>query len=200
VQSLRATCERVLAAGEQQERLIEALLTLARSQRGLESREELDLGEIVGEVLQGVPCNGVRVESDLGDAYATGDTALVERLVANLVDNAMHYNDQDGWVRAWTGVRDGNPTFRITNTGPIVPADQVDALVEPFRRLNGDRTLHKHGLGLGLSIVRAIAIAHGADFRARPRRGGGLDVEVGFLAADLAAGAVSAARPRAVLN
>ena len=180
VESLKETCERVLAASEQQERLIEALLTLARSQRGLDVREDLDLAAITREVVQGASCNGVQVETRLGQAPASGDPALVERLVANLVDNAVHYNVTSGWVQAWTGVRDGVPTLRVTNSGPLIPPDRAAALVEPFRRLDADRNGHRHGLGLGLSIVDAIARAHGAELRAVPRDGGGLDVEVRF--------------------
>jgi signal transduction histidine kinase len=181
----------VLVAGEQQERLIEALLTLARSQRGIERRERLDLGDLAGEAVQSAPWNGVLVESDLDEAPAVGDSALVERLVANLVDNAIHHNDERGWVRVWTGLSGGRPAIRIANSGPIVRPDQVDALVEPFRRLNGDRARHRQGLGLGLSIVRAIAVAHDAELRAMPRAEGGLEVEVRFPA--VSAGAPSRA-------
>lgn len=178
--SLRDTCRSVLAAGEQQERLIEALLTLARSQRGLELRQKVDLGAVARGVLEAVSSSGVRVQSELGEAHTNGDPALVERLVANLIDNAVHYNEPAGWIRAWTGVHDRRPTLRVTNTGPIVSAQQVNGLVEPFRRLNGERAADKHGLGLGLSIVQAIASAHDARLTIAPRPDGGLEVEVGF--------------------
>jgi signal transduction histidine kinase len=180
VESLRATCERVLAAGEEQERLIEALLTLARSQRGLERREDLDLAAITGRALRETSCNGVTVRSDLVRAATVGDPALVDRLVANLLDNALHYNVESGWVEARTGTRDGSPTLRIANSGAMIPAQRAAELVEPFRRLNGDRTRHRHGLGLGLSIVDAIATAHGASLSVAPRAEGGLEVEVRF--------------------
>jgi signal transduction histidine kinase len=181
VESLRATCRRVLAASEQQERLIEALLTLARSQRGLEERAPLDLAEIAADVVRQVSSNGVRFESTLDAAPTSGDPALVERLMTNLIDNALHYSASDGgWARAWTGIRDGQPTLRVENSGSLIPADRVDALVEPFRRLDCDRVGHPGGLGLGLSIVSAIADAHGASLSARARAEGGLTVEVGF--------------------
>ena len=179
-ESLRETCRRVLAAGEQQERLIEALLTLACSQRGIDVHEELDLGAITGEVVRGVSSNGIRFSSELGEACTTGDPALVERMVINLVDNAIQYNEPHGWVQAWTGTSDGHPTLRISNPGPAIPPDRVGDLLEPFRRLDSERTGHPRGLGLGLSIVGAIATAHGAELVAAPRRGGGLDVEVRF--------------------
>jgi signal transduction histidine kinase len=182
--SLRLTCQRVLATGEQQERLIEGLLTLARSQRGLEENEPLDLREVSGHVLEAFTANrngdGVSLDSDLGAAAVSGDERLVERLVSNLVDNALRHNVANGWVHVWTGVRGGRPTLCVANSGPtIVPAD-VDALLEPFRRAGADRARHRDGHGLGLSIVAAIAAAHGARLRASPRAEGGLDVEVSF--------------------
>jgi signal transduction histidine kinase len=182
VDSLRDTCRRVLAASEQQERLIEALLALARSQRGLEARAAVDLREVTAEVVRAVPCDGLRVETELGDARTAGDQAMVERLVANLVENAVRYNQPAGWVRAWTGVRDGLPTVEVVNAGPVVEPAQVEELVKPFYRAgqNGNR----RGVGLGLSIVHAIAVAHGAalDTEARPQ--GGLRVSVSFPAAE----------------
>jgi signal transduction histidine kinase len=180
VDSLRRTCARVLVASEQQERLIEALLTLARSQRGLVRKDELDLAAVAGEVLLGARPSGVRVESELGSALTTGDCALIERLVGNLLDNALRYNlERDGWVTVWTGVIDGLPTLRITNSGPVVPAAQTGELLEPFRRLDGERT-DTRGAGLGLSIVAAIATAHDAAMSPAPRPDGGLDVQVSF--------------------
>jgi signal transduction histidine kinase len=178
VDSLRDTCRRVLAASEQQERLIEALLTLARSQRGLESRAPVDLREITAEVVRSVPTDGLRVETDLSAARTTGDQAMVERLVANLVENAVRHNQPDGWVSAWTGQRDGLPTIEVANGGPVVEPAQVDELVKPFRR--AEENGHGRGLGLGLSIVKAIAEAHGAKLHTEARGDGGLRVTVAF--------------------
>jgi signal transduction histidine kinase len=186
VESLRETCRRVLTASEQQERLIEALLTLARSQRGLESRAPLDLREITAEAVRAMPPNGVKVETELGDASTTGDPAMVERLVANLMQNAIRYNEPGGWVTAWTGMRDGEPTIEVTNPGPVVRPEQVEELVKPFSRLDGNgsfaaRNAHaRQGLGLGLSIVQAIVDAHGASLTTAPRAEGGLKVAVRF--------------------
>jgi signal transduction histidine kinase len=180
LESLRGTCTRVLAAGEQQERLIEALLTLARSQRGLAARRELDLGEIAGEALAALEPADVRVEAELGEARTWGDPALIERLVGNLLDNALRHNVlHRGWISVRTGVDAGRPTLRIANTGPLIRPEEAGALTEPFRRLNGNRT-DTRGAGLGLSIVAAIAAAHGAELQPTPRPEGGLDVEVRF--------------------
>jgi signal transduction histidine kinase len=186
VESLKDTCRRVLAAGQQQERLIEALLTLARSQRGLDAHEQLDLSEVAADVIRGIDPGDVRVEPSLDEAETSGDPRLIERLIANLLENAIKYNDEEhGWVRVSTGVRDGKPTIEVTNTGPVIEAGEVTGLLEPFRRLDGDRAappepVGRRGLGLGLSIVRAIADAHGARLTLAPRAEGGLRVEVGF--------------------
>lgn len=180
VESLRDTCRRVLASGEQQERLVAALLTLARSQRGLDVREPLDLGAVASEVTRGVDHDGAALNLELEEAWTIGDPALVERLVANLLDNALSYNAEDGWVRLWTGVRDGEPTLSVENPGPVISSEESGVMTEPFRRLNGHRRADGGGLGLGLSIVQAIVVAHGGQLRTRPRPEGGLEVEVRF--------------------
>ncbi len=180
VASLRRTCERVRVASEQQERLIGSLLTLARSQRGLASREEIDLAEVTGAVLQAAPTNGIAVERELEHAETLGDGGLLERLATNLIDNAIHHNEPEGWIRVWTGIRNGRAVLRVCNSGPVVPGDQLARLVEPFTRLCGDRTNGHSGQGLGLSIVGAIATAHEAQLAAAPNPGGGLTVEVRF--------------------
>jgi signal transduction histidine kinase len=183
VGSLRAACERVLVTGEEQERLIEALLTLARSQRGLDRREPLDLAEVTGDAVQasepGAQDRGVSLRASLGQAPALGDTRLTGRLAANLLDNAVRHNTTGGWVEVSTGVSSGRSVLAISNTGPVIPPDRVDLMFQPFGRLEATR-VSSDGLGLGLSIVTAVAAAHDADLRARPRAGGGLEVEVYF--------------------
>jgi signal transduction histidine kinase len=182
---LRETCRRVLESNRQEERLIEALLTLARSQRGLDRRVGLDLAELaadrvesVGPAARALRC---RIEADLGPAWIDGDAPLVERLVGNLLDNAIRHNTADGWASIRTGAPGGRPTLRVVNSGPVVPPDQLDALFQPFRRLARDRTAtERDGPGLGLSIVAAIVTAHGADLRADPRPEGGLDISISF--------------------
>jgi signal transduction histidine kinase len=183
MESLRDTCRRVLAAGEQQERMIEALLTLARSQRGLTCREAVDLGGLAREAIRAHDTGQVTVEADLGEAAVIGDPALLERLVANLVDNALRYNRPDGELVVRTGTEQGESMLQVSNTGPLVPADQVQGLLEPFQRLDSERTGNPSGLGLGLSIVAAIADVHGAALRPRARPDGGLDVQLRFAAA-----------------
>jgi signal transduction histidine kinase len=183
VGSLQQTMERVLATGEEQERLIEALLTLARSQRGLDRRDPLDLAAVTGAAVSATETEaadrGVRVNTSLGSAPALGDQRLAERLAANLVDNAVRHNVPGGWVEVATATRSGRGVLSVCNTGPVIAPGQVERLFQPFGRLEATR-LSRDGLGLGLSIVTAIAAAHDADLRARPLPGGGLEVEVHF--------------------
>lgn len=187
-ETLRATLRRVLSAGEQQERLIEALLTLSRSQRGLDRHERFDLAAMTHEILLGrrvaAEQRGLRIETRLDSALATGDPRLGERLIANLIDNAIRHNVEGGQIEIATETRAGRAVLSIANGGPVIPAGEVDRLFEPFQRLVNDRSGSSDaGLGLGLSIVRAIATAHGADLVARAQSEGGLAVEVSFPAA-----------------
>ncbi|MFD7132845.1 sensor histidine kinase [Streptomyces sp. NPDC059894] len=180
VESLEEACQEVLAYGEHQERMIEALLTLAGSERGLEYREPVDLARIAEAVLDTPrPQRGVRIERSLGPAVTHGDPRLLERLVANLVDNAVRHNLREGWVRVTTSVRDHQPLLRVVNSGPHVPHDRIDDLFTPFQRLES-RTGGDEGHGLGLSIVAAIATAHDAESTTRPGPEGGLDISMTF--------------------
>lgn len=118
-------------------------------------------------------------------ASTTGDPALIERLIANLIDNAVRYNDTGGRVEIHTAPDAGHSLLSVTNTGPVVPADELERLFEPFQQLDGYRTAGADGHhGLGLSIVRAIASAHGATLSARPQPDGGLAVTVRFPGSD----------------
>jgi signal transduction histidine kinase len=181
VDSLRETLGRVLVAGEQQERTIEALLTLARSQRGLEAREPIDLETVAADVVGEIDPGDIELSTDFEHAATLGDHALVERMVSNILVNAIDHNVKHGWVRASTAVTDGRATLTVANTGPVIDPEDAARLVEPFRRLNGNRTGHNGaGTGLGLSIVDAIASAHDAELDIRPRDGGGLVVAVAF--------------------
>jgi signal transduction histidine kinase len=185
VTSLRATCEELLAAGRDHEALLESLLTLASSERGLEVHERLDLAAITDEVLRATDFDrsSLEVAVALGPAKIGGDPALIKRLVVNLVDNAVRYNHFGGRIEVSTLVQvdTGNALLSVVNTGPLVPADELDRLFEPFQRLGGGRVAGTDGHhGLGLSIVNAIALAHGATVNARARPEGGLAVTVSY--------------------
>ncbi|MCO6009020.1 HAMP domain-containing histidine kinase [Actinoallomurus purpureus] len=182
--AFRATSQRVLTISEQQGRLLEALLTLATSERGLERREPLDLSELVGQALLAprpeVDRLGLRIDVRTLPAPAAGDPALVERLVVNLIDNAVRYNVPGGRLEVGTAIEAGRAVLSVYNTGPVVPPDQVDGLFAPFQRLGGRTARGDGGHGLGLSIVRAIATAHDATVTAHASPEGGLDVQVRF--------------------
>jgi signal transduction histidine kinase len=182
--TLRSTCQDVLALGQQQERLIEALLTLATSQQGIEQREPFDLAEIAGNVIlarhQEARRRGIHVATTFATAPAAGDPNLVESLVANLVDNALRHNAAGGRIQIATTATAGGATITVRNTGPVIPPNELERLFQPFQQLGIQRIRHTDGHGLGLAIVRAIARAHGATLVPHAGPEGGLNVEVNF--------------------
>lgn len=185
IDSFRTTARRLLTLGQEQERLLEALLTLASSERGLDRREPLDLSVLVDTVLLDprpeINRLGVRISADVKPAPVIGDAALLERLLNNLIENALQHNIPAGTAQVSVGTRGKRAFLSVTNTGPIVPAEDLDQLFEPFRRLGADRTARGDGHnGLGLSIVRAIVTAHRAAIVARAQPDGGLAIEVDF--------------------
>jgi signal transduction histidine kinase len=182
VESMRRTCRQVLAVGEQQERLIEALLTLSRSQRGLDEHEPVDLAAIATAAVGAVDRKDLRVSDTFDPARTSGDARLVERLVANLIANAVRHNEPGGYVTVATETVGGRAVLTIENSGPKISPAELPRLFRPFQRLNVDRAADTPGLGLGLSIVDAIARAHGATIDTVAREDGGLRVEVAFLA------------------
>jgi signal transduction histidine kinase len=171
---LRQLGDTLLAVNARHERLIDGLLTLAESDNRLTERSLVDLRDVAAHVLEQAR-TGDRTISDrqLESGTVSGDPVLLERLTQNLV-----HNDSGGWLSITTGARDGYATLSVTNTGPVVAPYELDTIFEPFRRLAGDRTGSERGAGLGLSIVRAVARAHGGVACARPRPGGGLTVTI----------------------
>jgi signal transduction histidine kinase len=180
--SLHAAHERVLASERHLERMIDGLLALSRGQAGIERREQLDLAALTSQAIQAhEPQPGaLTVHTSLQPAPTAGDSRLLERLIANLIDNAIRHNTPGGQLEITTGTRDRHALISVENTGPTIQPDQIQRLFEPFQRLDGARTSHNHGHGLGLSIVQAIAKAHHAELIAKPRPGGGLAVELSF--------------------
>jgi signal transduction histidine kinase len=176
----------LLRTNERNERLIEGLLVLAEADRGLSGKVPVRVDELAGSVLDAhselAAKNGVSLRRGLTERSVPGDPVLLERLITNLVANAIAYNEPGGWVEVLTDIQSG-PTLVVRNTGQAIPAEAVPALFEPFRRLTADRTDHGGGSGLGLSIVRSIATAHGGTAAARPRGEGGLIVEIELPAA-----------------
>jgi signal transduction histidine kinase len=183
IDSYRHTCEQLLAVGEQQEHLIEALLTLSRSQRGVNGHQPVDLAAIAAAAAAGVDHEGLAFDTSFEPAETTGDPRLVERLVANLVANAVGHNTSGGRVEIRTETCDGQALLIVANTGPKIPAGELERIFQPFHRLGAARTGDATRLGLGLSIVRAIADAHNATIVTRAQPEGGLHIEVAFPAA-----------------
>jgi len=182
LESFRANFERLLTISDQRGRLLESLLTLAGSEHARDRGEPVDLAGLAEQALRDrgpeLDRRRLRVEATLAPARILGDPALVERLVTNLCDNAIHYNLPGGRVEVGTRRAGGQAVLLVANTGAVVPPDQVDRLFEPFQRLHRIADDGHHGLGL--SIVRAIAVAHEATVTARPRPGGGLTIEITF--------------------
>jgi signal transduction histidine kinase len=176
LETLTEMGQKVLATNEQQERLIEALLTLSRSQRGLDRHEPVDLVGVAEQALATIHPNGIVVTTDLQPAHTTGDPRLVERLAVNLFGNAVRHNVSKGWFAVRTSTSNGRATLQVENTGAVIAPAELERLFEPFQR----RERTGNGTGLGLSIVRAIAAAHDAKVTAEPLSGGGLRIAVGF--------------------
>jgi signal transduction histidine kinase len=180
----RSTAEEVLASNGEQAHLIDALLTLASSEGGLSERDPIDLAPVAEETLAGLQSEisrlRIHVDAATEPAPFEGDSLLVERLVVNLLTNAVHHNVVSGALEVRTGETDGNAFLSVSNTGPQIPPDEVERLFQPFQRLDRRRAVYKDGHGLGLSIVRAIATAHDATITAEPMSDGGLSVRVTF--------------------
>lgn len=184
--TLRVTCEELLAAGREQERLLDSMLTLAASEAGIGERAPVDLADLAARVLAEhraeADAAGLAVTSQLDAATTNGDPDLLERLLSNLVGNAVHHNIPAGTLHVRTGLTDGRPYLEVANSGVMIGSDEVPVLFEPFRRLGTQRVGDGGRQGLGLSIVSAIAAAHGATVDATPGPNGGLRISVLFQA------------------
>ncbi|WP_369138404.1 sensor histidine kinase [Modestobacter versicolor] len=192
-EQLELLSRQLLATNERNERLVDGLLTLAESDRGVLVRSALPLDGVVAAVVAehrpAAERAGLQLHATLAPVTVVGERPLLERLVGNLLSNAVKYNEPGGSVAVTV---DAAGRLTVGNTGPAVPPEQVAGLFEPFRRMTGERLEHGGGVGLGLTIVRSLAAAHGAVVEARANEGGGLAVQVRFPAAT----AVSAAGSR----
>lgn len=173
----------LLATNERSEQLVEGLLLLARSDNEIVDRKPVDLAEAASRALDQTraeaQAKGVELRSSLETAVVQGNGVLLERIALNLVQNAVRYNvAEDGWVEVITRTEAGQGLLIVSNTGPVVPGYEIENLFEPFRRLRTERTGSDKGVGLGLSIARSVARAHGGFIAAEPREGGGLVMRV----------------------
>lgn len=180
----RSTAQEVLVSNGEQAHLIDALLTLASSEGGLSERNSIDLAPMVEETLAGLESEITRLQIQVSEATQpaplVGDFLLVERLVVNLLTNAVRHNVMGGELEVRTGETDGTAFLSICNTGPQIPTDDIERLFQPFQRLDPRRAIYKDGHGLGLSIVRAIAIAHNATITSESMPDGGLSIKLTF--------------------
>jgi len=182
--------ETLLEVNRRNENLIDGLLVLAKGEQRLETHARVDLADIAHRAITtadpAARQAGVQIHSDLLHAYVIGDPALLERVAQNLVDNAVRYNVAErGWVHVSVTGDSRYSRLVVANSGPVVPAFELGGLFEPFRRLasseritDGGQAASSRGAGLGLSIVRSVATAHGGDVRAEARLDGGLVVTV----------------------
>jgi signal transduction histidine kinase len=173
---LRDMATDIRVAVDHAEQLIGALLILARSERGLTVCEEVDLATVAEDVLDGAALGGLRLHATLEPAVIAGDPVLVERLIGNLVDNAVRYNAAAGHIWIDTRTVEGSSQLIVANTGAVISMADIDRIFQPFQRLSS-RTTHD-GFGLGLAIVTSIAAIHGGTATARPRAEGGLTLTV----------------------
>jgi signal transduction histidine kinase len=182
--TLRSACEKALQWNDQQERLIDGLLTLASSERGIEAWEPFDLADTAARAIldhhQAAERRAIRIDTALAAAPATGDPVLAGSLLANLVSNAIRHNVDGGRIEISTGITDGRAVVTVSSTGPLIAPGEIDRLFQPFGRRGTERVRPAGGHGLGLAIVSAITAVHGAALTARPRAEGGLDITVSF--------------------
>jgi signal transduction histidine kinase len=195
---LRSMARVIRDANERMERLIASLLALASSEAGIVQQRPADLGEVVRPALEREPLfddGSLQLEASLSPAPVLGDAVLLERLAANLVENAVRYNAAVGWVRVRTRIERGEATLHVANPGARIDPASVEGLLEPFRRLESSRSRSTGGYGLGLAVVRAVAQAHGGRIAVLARREGGLEVTVTLPLAPAAAAQPAVAAP-----
>jgi signal transduction histidine kinase len=188
----------LLAVNQRHEKLTDGLLTLASSEQRAADFHPVDLAEVVGHAIAELRAVSDKafaaIETTLAPAIVSGDAFLLERLIQNLIENAIQYNlPENGWVRVTTATAGDRVDLVVENTGPVVPAYEVPNLFEPFRRLattdrlaGPARAPFVRGAGLGLSIVRSVAQVHSGEVQATPREDGGLLVRVRIPAAPMA--------------
>ena len=178
-EQLELLSRQLLATNERNEKLVDGLLVLAETERGLMANTRLALDRIVGETMETLRPTakerGVELSADLVPVTVAGEQPLLDRLFSNLVLNAIKYNVVGGWVRVTVG---NAGVVTVSNSGPAVPPEMVASLFEPFRRMTGERLDHGGGVGLGLTIARSIVAAHAGAIEARANPDGGLTVEV----------------------
>jgi signal transduction histidine kinase len=180
-EALRRALAVVREASERSERLIDALLALARAGRDDHPRSEVDLGQLVRQLTDETDLHDLRVDLTLRPAHVLGDPELLRTMAANLIDNAVRHNTTNGWIKIGTESAGGDARLEISNSGAVITREDAASLTEPFRRRGTART--GDGLGLGLSIATSVAQAHGGQLAIMPLERGGLRVSIELPAA-----------------
>jgi signal transduction histidine kinase len=193
-EALRRSLAVVREASGRSERLIGALLALARAERDDRARVEVDLGRLVGEVTDEADPAGLRLERTLRPAPMLGDAQLLRTMAANLIENAIRHNQPGGWIEIRTDAAGGEARLEVSNSGPTITTEEAASLTEPFQRLGAERT--GDGLGLGLSIAAAVVRAHQGRLAIDPLEQGGLRVSIRLPAPAAGNGARSPSPPR----
>jgi signal transduction histidine kinase len=178
--------DRVRVELDRVDELLDGLLALARGQHGaLPDRAVVILDQAVSSRLatraDQLAARGLRLHRvhSLDETWIVASQPLLSRMIDNLLDNAIVHNDAGGWLHVATAVTGSMTRLVVENGGDLLAQGQVDELARPFRRLGVERTgSDTAGAGLGLSIVAAIAEAHGGRLDLRARPGGGLRVTV----------------------
>jgi signal transduction histidine kinase len=187
-EDFRSILEQLRVNSEETERLVDALLVLARSERGIERLSDIDLAAAAESALAAAApeaaLKGVDIRSNLVSVAVKGDPGLLDRLVGNVVENGIRHNSPGGWVEVVTRRAGSRALLDVSNTGPVLDAATVATLVEPFRRAGPDRSGDDGGFGLGLSIVDGVVKAHQGSMTVRARPGGGLILVVELPLAD----------------
>jgi signal transduction histidine kinase len=187
-EQLEVLVARIREALDQSGALIDGLLTLAQSDQGLTSREPADLEATAQDAIdQASPAarkSNIIIHADLSPGPTVGDRVLLERLAANLLDNAVRYNVARGYVRVVTGTESDISYITVSNTGPLIPDSAVASLFEPFTRLDG-RVSDGQGVGLGLSIVASVVSAHRGHLHAEALANGGMTISARLPKANL---------------
>jgi signal transduction histidine kinase len=178
---LKRLAPTLLTTNERSERLIDALLALARADQDDHPRVEVDLSELVRHLTDETDLDGLRLELTLRPARVLGDRELLRTMTANLIDNAVRHNTSDGWIEIRTDSAGDEARLELSNSGATIAAEEAAALTEPFRRLGTARTGNGHGLGL--SIAASVAHAHGGQLAIEPLERGGLRVSIRLPAA-----------------
>jgi len=178
VEELRQMGEAVRETVDRCERLIEGLLMLARSEAATGREEPADLAALAADCITDLRARAreadVEVRDDLEPAWTRGEPALLERMIANLVDNGIRHNRPGGFLTVTTRSAGGRVLVTVANSGPRIDPDDAETLTEPFRRLDRGGG----GFGLGLSIVRSVVVAHGGTLQIEAPEPGGLVVRI----------------------